>query len=196
MIRNFFNRIVLCGSVIATFVPFASCGGAKVEKAESESVAAKAPEEFHADNDIAMTLGSLVDALHVGESIDSTTYAYTGVLTDGVGRPLYTVLDGTPGEWTVRVVSPTNAVISTTEVGDLPAADLESYILSSLGSPKLIMERDHNGGIIKVYEMSDTEIMSIESRTVTDKSGLEGTEMTIGVSSHERYIDPEELERR
>ena len=42
----------------------------------------------HADNDIAMTLRSIIDAVKVGEPLDSAQYNFTGTLTDGSGRPL------------------------------------------------------------------------------------------------------------
>lgn len=52
---------------------------------------------FHADNDIAMTVRSLVDAVRVGETLLPADYDFVGVLTDGQGTPLYTDVDGAPG---------------------------------------------------------------------------------------------------
>ena len=100
MIKNFYNRKALWGSAIAALVAMAACGGANGGKdaagKDSDSVFSASQQDFHADNDIAMTLGSIADAIRVGEPLDSATYSYTGVLTDGVGRPLYTDVDGTP----------------------------------------------------------------------------------------------------
>lgn len=61
-------------------------------------------EDFHADNDIAMTVRSLADAIKVGEPLDSTEYDFEGVLTDGQGTPLYTDVQGAPGVWVVDVL--------------------------------------------------------------------------------------------
>ncbi len=64
----------------------------------------EATEYFHADNDIAMTVRSLADAIKVGEPLDSTEYDFNGVLTDGQGAPLYTDVQGSPGTWIVDVL--------------------------------------------------------------------------------------------
>lgn len=90
-------------------------------------------EEFHADNDIAMTILSLADAIKVGEPLDSTQYDFEGVLTDGQGSPLYTDVQGSPGLWQVDVVDNKSAVIRNIFLGDLLPTDLQNYLLSSLG---------------------------------------------------------------
>lgn len=87
---------------------------------------------FHADDDIAMVVRSLADAINVGEPLNSGDYAFQGVLTDGTGRPLYTDLEGMPGEWSIEVPDSTMAVVRSIKVGDLVADDLQNYIVGSL----------------------------------------------------------------
>lgn len=89
-------------------------------------------ERFHADNDIAMTIRSLADAIKVGEPLDSVDYDFRGVLTDGQGTPLYTDIYGIPGTWDIDVIDPGKVLIKNINLGDLLPADLESYILESL----------------------------------------------------------------
>lgn len=91
-------------------------------------------EDFHADNDIAMTVSSVADAIEVDEPLTSEDYDFEGVLTDGQGSPLYTAEDGTPGRWTVRVMAPDRLEISNTLRGDLLAASLRQYLSASLGT--------------------------------------------------------------
>lgn len=88
--------------------------------------------DFHADNDIAMTVRSLADAIKVGEPLDSTEYDFEGVLTDGQGAPLYTDVQGSPGLWKVDVLDHRNVTIYNIYLGDLLPLDLQSYILQSL----------------------------------------------------------------
>ena len=91
---------------------------------------------FHADADIAMTVRSLADALKVGEPLDSTDYDYEGILTDGQGRPIYTDVQGNPGEWSVDVLTDSSAVIRNVHLGDLLPDDLEEYVVANLGLGK------------------------------------------------------------
>lgn len=90
------------------------------------------PEEFHADNDIAMTVRSIADAINVGEPLDTTDYDFEGILTDGQGRPLYTDIHGNPGEWSIDVTSPESVVIRNSYQGDLLTDDLQDYLVQSL----------------------------------------------------------------
>lgn len=99
----------------------------------SDTVSVSENDEFHADNDIAMTILSLADAIKVGEPLDSTQYDFEGVLTDGQGSPLYTDVQGSPGLWQVDVVDNHSAVIRNIFLGDLLPTDLQSYLLLSLG---------------------------------------------------------------
>ena len=70
--------------IISAIFMLSGCfGGNKSENgAESESA------DDHADNDIAMTLRSIIDAVKVGEPLNAEHYDFTGTLTDGSGRPL------------------------------------------------------------------------------------------------------------
>lgn len=163
------------------------CSGAK-RTAVSESAYVAAPEAYHADNDIAMTVRSLVDALNVGEELDSADYDFHGVLTDGTGRPLYTNLQGTPGQWEVDVTSPTSAVIRNTHVGDLLPWDLESYLVQSLNTTdndvvKVEVGEEEDpleGDTIyrAVYDFGGG-YLRIETRKVIASEGTEGAVMNI-----------------
>lgn len=101
-------------------------------QAPVRSVPHKEAEDFHADNDIAMIVRSLADAINVGEPLDSAEYDFEGVLTDGQGSPLYTDVQGSPGLWKVDVLDSRNVMIRNIYLGDLLPVDLQSYILQSL----------------------------------------------------------------
>lgn len=135
-------------------------------------------EEYHADNDIAMTVRSIVDAIRVGEQLDTADYNFKGILTDGTGRPLYSTTQGHPGQWNVDVLSPTMAVIRNEEIGDLLPEDLESYIISSLnlGSENLIDSLEYHGAEgaeTSVYDFGGG-YLRLDMRTEATASGLEG----------------------
>lgn len=138
-------------------------------------------ETFHADNDIAMTVRSLADAIRVGEPLDSIDYDFTGVLTDGTGRPLYTDLQGLPGEWKVEVVDTASVVIRNMEVGDLVAGDLENYIKSTLGllPPDMVRDMRTDDRQCGVYALYGWGYIAIDVRRATTPSGLEGSLVTI-----------------
>ncbi|MDE5871308.1 MAG: hypothetical protein K2H22_05170, partial [Muribaculaceae bacterium] len=116
--------------VSVMLIVLVSCGNRTA--AVGFDVARPEESQFHADNDIAMTVCSLVDAVRVGERLDSADYGFQGILTDGQGTPLYTDIEGNPGEWSVKVVSGEEARISNLHLGDLMTEDLRSYILSAL----------------------------------------------------------------
>lgn len=82
--------------------------------------------------DIGLTIRGVVDALGVGEPIDSTDYNFSGVLTDGTGMPLFTDYEGVPGQWRVDVTSPHEVRISTVGTGDLLPASLVRYLAKTL----------------------------------------------------------------
>lgn len=132
----------LTASIILIVIMCASCGREKSET--SDSAAIIPTDEFHADNDIAMIVRSMADAIKVHEKLDSTLYDFKGILTDGSGKPLYTDINGIPGEWCVDVICPDSAVIYPVKDGDLLAEDLKAYILYSLGIDRstLIMQHD------------------------------------------------------
>lgn len=109
-----------------------SCSS-ETNRAKNGSDSATSATEFHADNDIAMIVCSVADAIGVGESLDTLSYNFDGVLTDGQGRPVYSNLHGMPGKWDIDAVSDTSLTIRNVELGDLLSDDLESYIVTSFG---------------------------------------------------------------
>lgn len=158
-------------------------------KEENKPEEKEEEEQFHADNDIAMTVRSLVDAIRVGESLDSLDYDYLGILTDGEGTPLYTNLQGLPGEWVVDVVDVKTASIRNLDLGDLLAKDLEDYILECL-----MMDTTNRVDMTTAdaEENEDTDIavydfeggfLRFEIRSALAPNGLEGTLLTIILSS-------------
>lgn len=120
---------LVCGPVMM-FIPACS---PRDGSRHSQHDSTPPPEQFHADNDIAMTVCSVADALRVGEPLDTLSYNFDGVLTDGQGRPIYTDLHGVPGKWDVDAVSDTSLTIRNVDLGDLLPDDLENYIVSALG---------------------------------------------------------------
>ena len=102
-ISGFKSGIFLTLASICFIFMLNSCGqSSKSDVSNTED--SEATEYFHADNDIAMTVRSLADAIKVGEPLDSTEYDFNGVLTDGQGAPLYTDVQGSPGTWIVDVL--------------------------------------------------------------------------------------------
>ena len=141
--------------------------------------------QFFADNDIAMMVSSIVDAIRVGEALDSADYGFTGILTDGQGTPLYTDVEGAPGLWKVVVIDDEEARVANQYVGDLMADDLRHYIIASLGlnSADLatVYENPHREGeIIYLYDIGDVKV-SFSTIEAKSKSGLEGSLMSIAV---------------
>lgn len=141
---------------------------------------------FHADNDIAMTVRSIVDAIRVGETLRPEDYDFEGVLTDGQGTPLYTDVGGGPGGWSVKVIGDSEAKIANMYLGDLMYADLRNYILSSLsmGEADLISvyeNPENEGEIIYYYDTGEIDLKFCFIPTET-QSGLEGSIMAISIS--------------
>ena len=169
--------------VSVMLIVLVSCGN-KAAGIGNESVM---PEDtpFHADNDIAMTVCSLVDAVRVGESLDSADYDFEGILTDGQGTPLYTDIEGNPGEWRVRVVGAEEARISNLHFGDLMTEDLRNYILGALtlNSADLVtayVNPADEQEFIWLYDIGDVNVAFSET-DVKSPSGLEGTIMAVSV---------------
>ena len=135
---------------------------------------------FHADDDIAMVVQSLADAVNVGESLKVDDYNFTGVLTDGTGRPLYSDLDGMPGEWTVEVQDSTTAVLRNTRIGDLEAEDLQNYIAASLqlDSAAVYIGRDFKGRTQSIYTIPGG-YLTMTVRRDTTPGGIVGDRMSI-----------------
>jgi len=140
-------------------------------------------DDYHADNDIAMTVRSITDAIRVGEPLDTLDYNFEGVLTDGEGHPLYTDIQGTPGTWEVDVLSPTTAVIRNVYLGDLLPDYLESYLAGSLDlSQENVIETtefdDDDETQLVVYDFGGG-YLRIETRAAVAANGLEGPLMSI-----------------
>lgn len=165
----------------ATVVLCISCTK-QSSKSDSQD-SAQTVEDYHADNDIAMTVSSVVDAIRVGEPLDTIDYNFEGILTDGQGRPLYSTIQGSPGTWDVDVLSPTDVVIKNIDVGDLLPEDLEIYItqalqLSAMDRIDDIELHDEDDTEIKVYDFKGG-FLRIETRKGTAANGLEGPLMRI-----------------
>lgn len=181
--------------IIAAFIVIATapaCHNSGMNSNDKEVVTPQpivASEDFHADNDIAMTVRSIADALRVGEPLDSTEYDFEGVLTDGQGTPLYTDVQGGPGIWVVDVLDPKTVTLRNLYLGDLLPTDLESYLLQSLGltekhkilftAHEAVNEDETN---ILVYDF-DGGYMRFEIRAGIAPNGLEGPLLTIIMSA-------------
>lgn len=162
---------------------FQSCGGQKTK--ERKELMQLQEERFHADNDIAMTVRSLADAIKVGEPLDSSEYDFRGVLTDGQGTPLYTDVDGVPGIWDIDVLNEGKVLIRNISLGDLLPLDLEMYLLESL---KLTADNrlptlvdtiiNPQKRAISIYALSGG-YMRYEVVKDTASNGLEGSLVTI-----------------
>lgn len=175
-----YRNIILAGAFI--ICQLASCTGNKTDAKDSDT-ATPVVESYHADNDIAMTVRSIVDAIKVGEPLDTLDYNFEGILTDGQGHPLYTDIQGAPGEWEVDVLSPTSAVIRNLYLGDLLPDDLESYLAQSLDlNDSDIIETeeydDDESTSLVVYDF-DGGYLRIETRAGMAPNGLEGPLMSI-----------------
>ena len=155
--------------------------------------AVQAVEEYHADHDIAMTIRSVADAISVGEPLDTADYNFDGILTDGMGHPLYTDLQGNPGRWDVDVLSPTSVAVKNVDLGDLLPDDLEVYITGSMG-----MSEDNIVASKELDDQDDTRItvyafrggfLRFERRKGVSPNGLEGSLMRILASSEAPKLD-------
>lgn len=179
--KRFLTRIVLSAILLST-----SCATKPTSnEADSAVLPAYAAEYYHADNDIAMTVRSIADAIKVGEPLDSTEYDFKGVLTDGQGSPLYTDVQGAPGLWVVDVLDKQNASIKNIYLGDLLPGDLQSYILQSL---HLTEEQKIDFSVHDALDDDETEIsiydfgsgyLRFETRAGIAPNGLEGPLLTI-----------------
>lgn len=173
---------VAVGVPLALALLLTSCGrgGEETEKTETDV--------FHADNDIAMTLKSIVDAVRVGEPFDSTVYNFEGILTDGVGAPLYTDISGSPGQWKVEVISKSLIRIHNLYLGDLLPGNLEDYLVSEIGltdNDKVqtdIFDYDSESDI-SIYTLAGGE-MRFETRSAVAPNGLEGPLVNIAIFNH------------
>lgn len=163
-------------------VLLAACSSGKRDSRVDTDSVEPVPTEFHADNDIAMTVSSIADAIRVGEALDTALYNFDGVLTDGQGRPLYSNLQGMPGEWDVDVISPTQAELRNRDVGDLLPDDLEEYLAAALNmsSVNVVHEYHDDDDDFKtvIYDFQGG-YLRIETRKQVASNGLEGSLMRI-----------------
>ncbi len=116
---------------IILLLGLAACKNEKKSDDSNVNTLKESDEVFHADNDIAMTVRSLMDALSVGEPLDSAQYTFTGVLTDGSGRPIYADFQGAPGTWEVKVLSKNEAMLRNLNPGDLIPDALIQYLIDN-----------------------------------------------------------------
>lgn len=156
-----------------------SCSGSHRETGNDSTKGA----DFHADNDIAMIVSSLADAISIGEPLDSSDYNFAGVLTDGTGRPLYTNLNGHAGKWKVEIKDSTRATIKNTEIGDLMVDDLRNYIISSLhlDNEKEYVARDDVNRLQTIYSIPNG-YLSLVVRQDSTVTGIKGELVSIGIS--------------
>lgn len=149
-------------------------------------VDSSAVEEYVAENDIAMTMRSIIDCISVGEPLDTADYNFNGVLTDGEGMPLYTDLQGNPGEWEIDVTSDKSVRIHNLYLGDLLPEHLTNYLTLSLNltdsiSANADMEDDEDT-TTEIYHFESGDIR-IQTRDAYAPNGLEGPLMSIVISS-------------
>lgn len=179
LIKNIKKSGLLGILILCLIVAVAGCGkGSEKKNVDSDSIAAA---EFHADHDIAMTAKSVVDAIKVGERIFSEDYTYNGVLTDGVGKPLFTSAEGLPGKWEVTVLGPKTVQIQNAESGDLVPTELRDYMLKSfnLNEENRIDKADASGqSKAEIYDMQGS-YMIVETFTTTAGSEYQNIRITL-----------------
>lgn len=182
-----------------------SCGGSRDdEDSMRDSVVSQPPvaaddfdddeDAFAANNDIAMTLRSVADAINVGESIDSLDYSFKGVLTDGSGMPLFTDVDGLPGEWEVEVVSPSVVRIRNVNTGDLISDDLVGYISAAMqldddDTLQLVSERESANRKVAVFSFGKGTL-TIETEYNDDSESDSGDKMLITMRADHKVQNP------
>lgn len=169
----------LCGILMIS-----GCGEASHKKTPEK-------ELFHADNDIAMTVRSVADAINLKEPLDSAEYNFEGILTDGQGAPLYTDVQGAPGVWEIDILNPKTAVIRNLYLGDLLPDQLLEYLRGQITMEELPVDA-------LAYEDADSEMdpevhlfnfgegfLRFESRNAIAANGLEGPLVSIVLSAND-----------
>lgn len=164
---------------IAFTLPSCSSGG------NSSAADSANTHDMHADNDIAMTMRSIIDAISVGQPLDSAEYNFRGTLTDGTGRPLYTDIQGTPGEWEIRIIGNDRAVIRNLYLGDLLPEELTQYILSSLQIPDSALTADGTPATdfaadIRYYDF-ESGLLIFETKEAQTPDGEKGPLLNIAI---------------
>lgn len=167
--------VILWVAVALGAVILPSCSGNNKKDTDSLTEIHNAP---HADNDIAMTIRSIMDAMTVDQPLDSAEYTYQGILTDGQGMPLYTDIQGAPGQWSVEVLSPTRARIKNLYLGDLIPEELTQYLLQSLDIPDSVMVKEGSplnmpDAEVAIYDFGPGQIIfeTLTAKTETGHSG-------------------------
>lgn len=158
-------RKINTGLMAVSLAVLASCSGGNKNTGEDST-----PEAvFHADYDIAMIVSSLADAIKVGEQLDSADYNFTGVLTDGTGRALYTTPAGHPGKWHIEVTDTVTAKIRNIETGDLMVDDLREYLVSALHleEAREYVGRDFKDRKQMIYSIPNGYLLFTETRDTT-----------------------------
>ncbi|MCM1320148.1 MAG: hypothetical protein NC217_07165 [Muribaculaceae bacterium] len=194
--------IIAASSALCSMMIMGSCSSGTSDgndSAESElsgqsdtfvsdkGLASSDAEVFHASNDIAMRVRSVAAALNEGEAIDSTDYNFSGVLTDGMGAPIFTDFEGLPGQWEVDVVNSKEVKIRNIGTGDLMPGSLMEYVTSSINS---VAEQDETPELQMVghYEEGDASIekytyghttVQVETRPQTLPTGEVGPKLEI-----------------
>lgn len=127
----------------------------EVSAVPSDTAGQEDEEYYQADNDIAMTVRSMADAINVGEPLDSTDYNFSGVFTDGMGSPLFTDFEGLPGQWEVDVLGPREVRIRNIGVGDLFPDSLVQYLAQTLSG-----DESEEIGLkeVEVYDEGDARV--------------------------------------
>ncbi|MCM1291614.1 MAG: hypothetical protein NC201_05310 [Prevotella sp.] len=130
---NSLRRKVIVLMAGAAAIILTGCSEKKAEqKPDTDTVKPVAVEDiFHANNDIAMIVRSIADALKQGEELDSVIYNFEGVLTDGSGAALYTNAAGDPGTWRVKVEAD-KAVIENLDLGSFSPDNVRHYICDEI----------------------------------------------------------------
>ena len=121
--------------LLSSFALLSACASDSSNHADSDSTvpADSTPIQVeHADQDIAMLVGSITDAISQGEKLDSAQYDGIASLTDGSQVPLYNSHANKPGEWKVQVEGPSNVAIYNLDQGDLAGEDLQYYVVEYL----------------------------------------------------------------
>lgn len=121
---------------------------------------------FIASNDIGMTVRSVASTINIGEPLDSSDYSFSGVLTDGIGMPLFTDASGMPGRWQIEVIDSTRVSIRNLSAGYLQPHELMEYLALSLGEQdqplEHIGEQDRGDTHIDHYRLGRTNL-SVET---------------------------------
>jgi len=170
-----------------------SCNAQPEKTATEDSSADVEPEAYVADHDIAMTVSSIADAISVGEQLAPSDYDYTGIFTDGRGTPIYTDIDGAPGEWTVKVQDQKTAIISNNNGGDLLPQSLIKYVISNTRIDAANRKEQDNADVIQyddvlseVYKFEGGEI-SFDTDMEEFDDGQEYYRMTITVRADDTF---------